>query len=194
MTWRYATNILNTWRWTPSSQWILSGWPSINSLNPSSTSQCRVVIWDSVELWSAIDQRSKCNQVDSYGWDLNKKLPALLPIHVRNSETSIKNSKYSLISWIVIMALRDSNACYSCEFLRTWPKVGPIDCRSAASHTASQSSFLFKIWHIMSQNIHEKKNTFRLPTTFLWDFTGKGVGGHRKPMGYHRLWVVTSMV
>jgi hypothetical protein len=28
----------------------------------------------------------------------------------------------------------------------------------------------------------------------LWDFTGNGVGGHSKPMGYHRLWVVTSMV
>jgi hypothetical protein len=28
----------------------------------------------------------------------------------------------------------------------------------------------------------------------LWDFTSNRVGRHRKPMGYHRLWVVKSMV
>ena len=28
----------------------------------------------------------------------------------------------------------------------------------------------------------------------LWDFPGNGVGGCSKPMGYRRLWVVTSMV
>ena len=29
--------------------------------------------------------------------------------------------------------------------------------------------------------------------TELWDFTGNGVGGHSKPMGYYRLWVMTGM-
>jgi hypothetical protein len=28
----------------------------------------------------------------------------------------------------------------------------------------------------------------------LWDFTMNRVGGHSKPMGYHRLWVITGMV
>jgi hypothetical protein len=28
----------------------------------------------------------------------------------------------------------------------------------------------------------------------LWDFTGVGGHSNLKPMGYHRLWVVTSMV
>jgi len=29
--------------------------------------------------------------------------------------------------------------------------------------------------------------------TELWDFTGNRVGGHSKPMGYYRLWVMTGM-
>lgn len=28
----------------------------------------------------------------------------------------------------------------------------------------------------------------------LWDFTGNGVGGRPKSMGYYRLWGVTGMV